>query len=439
MSVLTLHEADQDGTHLLLHDGDGTEYRLPLDEDLFALVRRARAGRPGAPGDGESAATGDAVRPKDIQALIRAGLSVEDVIAETGADRSFVARYEGPVLAERAHIAERARRTRVYPENRPEGNPRPLLDLCTERLSMREVDLETMSWDAWRRQDGKWTVELSFEAAGRRRAAEWLFHSGALTPQNEEALWLSDGGPSDTGPIPSYGPAGERVFNIQADEASASGVRAAEDRTAGGDTHAAETGRILEQLRQRRGRPVSERGADPADTPEGAPGQDFRSGRVSRHGILHAVQEDTTGFTDDPDRMPGAHAATPEETGEAEIFALPRPGQEKGRPGAGTLQDQLSLLDEPGMASEDVAADEGNAAPDEAGGGYESAKYDTVPMRDETGQLDALRGTGEEQTPEPARDTVPRRSPAEETEERPRGRRASVPSWDEIMFGGKKD
>lgn len=438
MSVLTLHGADQDGTHLLLHDEDGTEYRLPLDEDLFALVRRARAGRPAAPGDGEAPATGGEVRPKDIQALIRAGLSVEDVIAETGADRSFVARYEGPVLAERAHIAERARRTRVYPENRPEGNPRPLLDLCTERLSMREVDLETMSWDAWRRQDGKWTVELSFEAAGRRRAAEWLFHSGALTPQNEEALWLSDGGPSDTGPIPSYGPAGERVFNIQADEASASGVRAAEDRTAGGsDTHAAETGRILEQLRQRRGRPASERVADPADTPEGAPGQDFRTGRVSRHGILHAVQEDTTGFTDDPDRMPGAHAASPEETGEAEIFALPRPGREKAQPDGGTLDDQLSLLDEPGMTPDDLTS-EGLTA-DEEHGGYESAKYDTVPMRDESGQLEALRDAGDEQTREPARDTVPRRSSPDETEERPRGRRASVPSWDEIMFGGKKD
>ncbi len=40
MRELILHGVDADGTHLLLGDDSGAQYRLALDESLYAAVRR---------------------------------------------------------------------------------------------------------------------------------------------------------------------------------------------------------------------------------------------------------------------------------------------------------------------------------------------------------------------------------------------------------------
>ncbi|PRC61165.1 DUF3071 domain-containing protein, partial [Mycobacterium sp. ITM-2017-0098] len=48
------------------------------------------------------------LRPKDIQSKIRAGASVEQVAAASGADIARVERFAHPVLLERARAAELA-------------------------------------------------------------------------------------------------------------------------------------------------------------------------------------------------------------------------------------------------------------------------------------------------------------------------------------------
>src|SRR5699024_12299751 len=76
-------------------------------------------------------------------------------------------RYEGPVLAEREWAAQRAR---AFPDGR--GGP-SLDEVVTERLAARQATEDT-AWDAWRRPDGSWTLELSFSAAGRDRKSTRL-------------------------------------------------------------------------------------------------------------------------------------------------------------------------------------------------------------------------------------------------------------------------
>ena len=78
----------------------GERFALPINDALRAEIRRT--------GNGARVEERDprAVRlsPREIQGHIRAGLSAEEVAALTGALPEDVARYEGPVLAERAFI-----------------------------------------------------------------------------------------------------------------------------------------------------------------------------------------------------------------------------------------------------------------------------------------------------------------------------------------------
>ena len=88
MQDLRLIGVHEDGQHLLLADSEGNRFRVPLDEPLRAAVRRDR------PRLGQLQIEIDGgMRPRDVQALIRAGASAEEV-----ADRSGWTRREGAPL-----------------------------------------------------------------------------------------------------------------------------------------------------------------------------------------------------------------------------------------------------------------------------------------------------------------------------------------------------
>ncbi|GAA2005962.1 septation protein SepH [Brevibacterium samyangense] len=412
MLKLTLRGVHEDEEHLVLRDPEGREFLLPIDEGLYAAVRRDRSRL------SQIQAAGEAVRPKDIQAMIRSGMTSAEVAEATGADLSHVQQYEHPVLAERAHIAQRAGRSLVYPENDPDRTPKQLLVLARERLAMREVDLDTMSWDAWKKNTGVWYVELRFIAAGKERRAGWEFARGSVNPVDDEAKWLSDAGPTDSGPIPNFGTAQERVFNIESDggrtavheERSGRTVSLVDHRS----THEEETGRILESLRRRRGRHLtgvaSEAPAPQAPTTPPAPKQ-FG---------LRAVSDTPPAHPD------GAHTAlgAPEDAVDAGILARPaKPGagQDTTARPAGGPDDRRGA---PGRASDPASAPVAGSASAPHG---DSEPQPTLPI------MVRPDANGEETAPA----TGGANGSADDGARR-KGR-ASVPSWDEIMFGAKRD
>src|SRR5690625_7169803 len=104
---------------------------------------------------------------------------------------------------------------------------------------MRDVDIETMEWDSWKQQDGNWYVQLSFTAADRIRTASWHYYRRSLTPIDDEAKWLADSGPTDTGPIPNYGSGAERQRNTEEEIGRASCRERGEGEGVGGGVGAA--------------------------------------------------------------------------------------------------------------------------------------------------------------------------------------------------------
>ena len=210
LELVGLHE---DGEHLVLMGPDGQRFRLRIDEPLRAAVRRdrpqleqLRAEREGRPS------------PREIQARIRSGRSAQDVADSAGIAVEHVRRYEGPVLAEREFIAGQARSTRV---GRDTGAP-VLGDLVTDRLAARGVEVDSIEWDAYRDATGPWTVVVRFQAGEDLREALWSFETQARSVQalEDEARWLSETELADE-PIPRRHLAAVRdaVFDVQADGA----------------------------------------------------------------------------------------------------------------------------------------------------------------------------------------------------------------------------
>lgn len=186
MQDLTLVGVHEDGEHVLLAAADGQRFRLRVDEALRAAVRRdrPRLGQLQIQMDGK-------LRPRDIQARIRAGHSAEEVAEAAGLPVEHVRRYEGPVLAERAHVATQARRVVL---RRAAPDAPTLGEFVAERLAHREVDADAAVWDAWRTDEGLWTVQVTFTAGTRERHARWAYDPRVrhVTALDDEARWLTE-------------------------------------------------------------------------------------------------------------------------------------------------------------------------------------------------------------------------------------------------------
>ena len=188
MAHLTLAGVSDDGKRLRLRDEDGTEHTVEIDARLRAALGDPPSRRLETTMDNASA-----LRPRDIQARIRAGETPEAVAqaAQTSVDKIMA--FAAPVLAERQHVAERAQRSSV---RRSEGSAphgaRTLGDAVTTHLRGLNVDPDSVEWDAWRREDGRWSLTAGFTAADRSGTAELTFDAPGnyVTLDNDEARWL---------------------------------------------------------------------------------------------------------------------------------------------------------------------------------------------------------------------------------------------------------
>ena len=329
---LTLVGLTEDKQKLVLVSAAGDEFTLPADARLRAALR------------GEHARLGQleitmesALRPRDIQARIRAGESPEDVAtaAQTTVDK--IMGYATPVLAERAHIADRALRASVRRKG-TDGPSRLLVDAVAERLRGRNVDPQSVEWDAWRREDGRWSLVADYRSGESPRHAEFVFDAPGryVVAEDDEARWMVGEPSASKGPQPrTTSPGGRRLASVATDD---------DELPLGEDAIGL----------------VSEEPAEPTLSP-------VPSGPSAPAGDADWIATQASERPARPEQVPAEDAETAE---------------------AG---DHLRVgdADDP---DEEEAADHAEAATAEAG-----------------------RRTSK------------------------RGRRPSVPSWDEIMFGGKRD
>ncbi len=187
MLHLTLAGLSEDNKRLLLVSDSGEEFTLDIDARLRAALR------------GEHARLGQleihmesTLRPKDIQARIRAGESPESVATAANTTVEKILPFANPVLAERAHVAQRAQRSSVRRKAGEAGGARSLGDAIASQLRPLNVDPETVSWDAWRREDGRWSLTAAFSSGKRTGTAEFAYDAPGnfVVLENEDARWL---------------------------------------------------------------------------------------------------------------------------------------------------------------------------------------------------------------------------------------------------------
>ena len=258
---------------LVLATESGQRFALPIDDVLHREVRRATR-------QAEPAAARLAASPRDIQAQIRAGLSAAEVASLLGVSESDVARFEGPVLAEREHIVGQALAVPVLIGSDVEPDAQPTFGSAV-RAKLADLAATDERWASWKDESG-WTVKLEFTANEVAHDARWAFdpRRSTLTPSNADATQLSRQGSLPDGLIPRLravdservspykddsrfdsGAFGPRLLPqpddtpdaVEPEHSSAAAQAAAARRAPEEHQTSAETADLLEALRRRRG------------------------------------------------------------------------------------------------------------------------------------------------------------------------------------------
>ena len=212
MRELTLIGLGVDGKHIICEGGNPADkFLIRLDDRLRAAVR-GDAARPGPVSrDSEVRAV---LRPKDIQARIRAGASVQEVADSSGMDISKVERFAHPVLLERERAAELA--TAAHPVLADGPTVETLLETIKSSLSERGLSAKDTIWDAWRNDDGRWTVRMGWQAGLSENFAHFRVtpgaHGGTVTAIDEAASELID--PEFERPLRPVAPVAQLEFDV---------------------------------------------------------------------------------------------------------------------------------------------------------------------------------------------------------------------------------
>jgi hypothetical protein len=185
-----------DRSHLVLEDSESRQFRVPVDGRFAAALRPVASSSSPHPGQLEIAVESQ-LTPREIQARIRSGHSVDEVAIAAGISADRVERYASPVIAERSHVVEQAQKA---PARRATAGKAPALaEVVEQRLVEQRVAPGTAEWDAFRTDDDRWTVRLCYLAGGRSRVATWTFDARGrvLSPADDEARWLVDDAAAD--------------------------------------------------------------------------------------------------------------------------------------------------------------------------------------------------------------------------------------------------
>ncbi len=433
----------QDGKSLIVATESGEELAIAVDERLRAALRgdRPRLGQL----EIEMEST---MSPRDIQTRIRAGGSLEDVAKVAGLPLDRVERFAAPVLAEREHMARLAMASSVRRRGETSGH-RSLRLAVTERLGPRGVDLDTVAWDSYRLSDGRWTVTADYRSGEGSRHATFTFDaSGRFSiAEDDEARWLLGEHSAHKGPQP-----GRRrpVTGESPDEADDT-----EPTLDLSDDLA-----LVRAIREPQ-MPIE---------PHLAAVHDLRPG-------VEPEKSDVPGDTAYDDRSEEAFtesAQSLQPTGLTDAIAVPdtsnlgwEPAIVVNYPVEPSLLDEIDNADDTQPVADQRSGELGPAEPDLRDDEFAAAVRENAERHAvagaSTGPVEALdssaihahhlRGTDEPGKPDPptaiddrtdeakefVEEALAKESHSEELVDKPiKKKRASVPSWDEIMFGGPR-
>jgi len=378
MQELRFVAVSEDGRYAVLAiPGRSERFTLPIDERLRAVALGQTSRLAQYEIEVESP-----LRPKEIQARIRAGETVEEIADAAGIAVERVRWFEGPVLAERAYMADQAQAASVrrHGDTIPSAPGPRLGEIVAERLNAIGADPDDAQWDARKRGDGSWQVQLMFTSGDRLHVAEWVFDPRRrhVMPADDNAARMSLPGAEPPQLAP---PPGEATVTQLAPRLSSAANHGASSHGApshGASSHGASSYGPSRYERPGPGRPVGIEPPPPAPpAPPSPPVRSPATGETRKEGP----------------RLPAA------ERNSWPLTASPEPRQAPLPATADSARNDHPPVPAPGETV-------------------------TAPPAAQAEAADAA---------EPADD-----HPGPQGRKAVRNRRSSVPSWDEIMFGSSR-
>ena len=480
------------GDTIVMTDEDGERYSIVVDDALRAAVRRDRGAI--VPPSGTTTEGPAPLRPRQLQAYMRAGATAAEVAISTGMDVEHVRRFEGPVLAERQWAVSQAQSCRIGWEK-----DSPLLgELVVDRLATRGVDPSSLEWDALREGRDPWLIMVTFVQSAEEKQARWSLDltARAVHALDDEARWLTEAGAGSRRPAvfdqdskapgaSASAPSAQSGHSpVAADSAANSAVSAASapvalsgdssglavempagmlpvreyGRPTSGAMSADDTDALLADLASSRGRRVEvEMPQDDDLNGLGGAGNSDEDTFTDPHGIDYTSSPDSPEVPSPPargieERRAQTHTevhsqADDKSTGQttglsAQVYSMSeRRRLHTGNHPAGTRLVTASSAPSAAPSAPSPAVDRvpvGRQAPVGADSPTEPVPEIPMPSRSEvlakaSPGPSAASAAG---TQEPLPD-MPRTPPAKKKSRR-RSRR-SVPSWDEIVFGARPE
>jgi hypothetical protein len=183
VTELRLNGKTEDGLYLSLHDNDGNEFTIRVSDTLRATVNQQRL--MAVPTNPEPS-----VSIKEIQRLLRAGQTAEQIAREHEISIEKVERFAGPILSERIYIIDQAQQIVIRKEGGRDAVT--LLGVVISRLAPRNIESSELTWDTWRLEDGTWTIELHYPNNTGVGIAQWSFDATLRTviSMDENARWM---------------------------------------------------------------------------------------------------------------------------------------------------------------------------------------------------------------------------------------------------------
>ncbi|MCS4484435.1 septation protein SepH [Gleimia sp. 6138-11-ORH1] len=376
MIELELLGSHGDGSQLVFTDSAGERYLVTIDDALRAAIRREEIQIEMPVGKAE-------LSPKEIQELLRAGMTPPEIASAFEMEISRINRFVPPILSERTFIVSTALATNVGAEL---DAPR-LEDVVINRLATRGVDPSSLVWSATRKRNHPWQLHLTFVQAARTLSASWeIENSGRLLRAlDEQARWLTE----------TLTTASEAV-------ASPGDTPAKTPYTSPGEPeNAAEVEKLLDDLVAARGK----RNGDLASADKSAP-------EASRLGILELPEAETTKVPTTEAKSAGVIDFTARLTS-VETSTPPLEDATKHSLGGQAKTAQESEAHPKHLPRQSAHEQANKAQLEETAALASDNDVQSLPG------LDNFAG--------------------EEKPKKTTSKRRSVPTWDEIIFGAKND
>ncbi len=196
MTQLELLGMNDDNTSILLMDEDENTYALAITAELTALFNESAEPDASATQNATHTTNHDtentpkSLSPREIQALLRAGQTLEDLSTVVSLPTNQLERLAHPIFTERAYLAEQARSYRLGKD----CGDFTLNELVISRLIEQNVNASDIKWDAIRNVDEPWILIAEYELSGQIQQAKWKVNTKAhsLMALNEPAVELTE-------------------------------------------------------------------------------------------------------------------------------------------------------------------------------------------------------------------------------------------------------